>query len=162
MCNWGEVSWTWSSVIAVFQGLLAPVIAVIATYIAWQQWKANAQKLKLDLYQQRFRVFEAVRDILGMMYTTVSDDKKLFELLSKTRGAEFLFGSEIKDYVENVYQHALQLSDTHKRLDAILQTAPPEVRKPLADAEQAEVAWAFAETREIADKFNKYLNLSKL
>ena len=28
-------------VLLVLQGLLTPVIAIIAVYIAWQQWKAN-------------------------------------------------------------------------------------------------------------------------
>jgi hypothetical protein len=117
--------WTWSSVIAILQGLLTPVIAAIATYIGWQQWQANRQKLKLDLYQQRLKVFEAVRDMLGMMYTTVSDDKQLFEFLSKTRGAEFLFGADINDYVEKVWRRASSLSATHKTLDQMLQTGAP-------------------------------------
>jgi hypothetical protein len=151
------------SVWAVLQGLLTPVIAAIATYIAWQQWQANRQKLKLDLYQQRFKVFDAVRDMLGMMYTTVSDDKRLFELLSKTRGTEFLFGAEINDYVEKVWRRASSLSATHKTLNQMLETsAPPEDRKKLAEAERIEVTWAREETLVVADKFKKYLDLSKL
>jgi hypothetical protein len=30
--------------------LLTPLIAVIATYIAWQQWKGNQLKLKMEGY----------------------------------------------------------------------------------------------------------------
>jgi hypothetical protein len=144
------------------QGLLTPVVAIIAVYIGWRQWKTSSQKLKLDLFERRFRVFQAVRDILGMMYTTVSDDKKLFQLLSQTRDAEFLFGSEIKDYVENVWRRASRLSDTHKQLSGILETAPIEVRQKLAKIENDEVQWAFAETCTMADKFKSYLDVSKL
>jgi hypothetical protein len=144
------------------QGLLAPVIGGIAGYIAWRQWKTSSQKLKLDLFDRRFRVFQAVRDILGMMYTTVSDDKKLYEFLSQTRDVEFLFGAEIRDYVETVWRHATRLSDAKKQLTAILDTAPIETRQKLAQVETEEVQWAFAETRVIADKFKKHLDLSKL
>lgn len=34
----------------VLQGLLTPVIAGTAAYIAWQQWKTNDRKLALDTY----------------------------------------------------------------------------------------------------------------
>ncbi len=117
----------------------------------------------LDRYYQRLGVFEAVRDILGVMYTTVSDDRKVFELLSKTRDVKFLFGDEIETYVESVWRHASRLSDTHKALNELLQTgAPAESRKPLADVEREEVEWALSESRICADKFKKYLDRSKL
>jgi hypothetical protein len=144
------------------QGSLTLVIAIITVYIARQQWKANRQKLTLDLYERRLKVFEAVRDILGMMYTTVSDDGKLYTLLSQTRGAGFIFGAEIQEYIESVWRHATNLSDTNKHLRAILDSAPPEVRKRLADIESEEVKWATAETRVVEQKFKKYLDLSKL
>jgi hypothetical protein len=96
------------------------------------------------------------------MYTTVSDDKRLFELLSGTRDAEFLFGVEIKDYIEEVYRRASTLSATNTQLSAILETAPAEQRKTLADVESEQVKWAFEQTRVVADKFKQYINLSKL
>jgi hypothetical protein len=97
-----------------------------------------------------------------MMYTVVSNDEKLFKLLAETREADFLFGAEIKDYIEDVYRLASRLSDTYKQLVAILVTAPPEARKRLAEIESEEVKWATAEARVAADKFKKYLDLSEL
>jgi hypothetical protein len=152
----------WSLLVWYSQGLLAPVIAGIAVYIAMKQWKTAAHKAKLDLFDRRFRTFQAIRDILGMMYTKVSDDRKLYELLSQTRDAEFLFGMEVKDYIESVWRHASNLSDTAKQLGEILDTAPPSTRQRLAQIESEEVRWAFAETRIIADKFKKHLDLSNL
>jgi hypothetical protein len=144
------------------QGLLTLVIAFLAFHIARQQWKTNQQKLKLDLYDRRLKVFQAVRDVLGLMYTQVSDDQKLYTLLNETRGAGFLFGDEIQNYIESIWRHATNLSDTHKNLNAILDTAQPNVRKPLADTESQEVKWAFAETRVIEQKFKQFLDLSNL
>ena len=37
--------------IEVSKALLTPVIAVVATYIAWQQWQTNRQKLNLETAQ---------------------------------------------------------------------------------------------------------------
>ena len=49
------------------KALLTPVIAIVATYIAWQQWKSNQLKLHLDRYDRRLRVYEEVRQILSII-----------------------------------------------------------------------------------------------
>src|SRR5271170_90498 len=41
----------------VLQGLMTPVIALIAVYIAWQQWRTNADKVKLDKFDRRFPIY---------------------------------------------------------------------------------------------------------
>jgi hypothetical protein len=104
--------------------------AALSPRVAKQDFRADK---RLGLYDRRLKVFQAVREILGMMYTVASNDEKLFELSAETREAEFLFGAEIKDYIEDVYQHASRLSHAHKQLMAILGTTPPEARKRLAD-----------------------------
>lgn len=40
------------------KGLLTPLIAGIIGYVAWQQWKLNERKLKLELYDSRKRAYE--------------------------------------------------------------------------------------------------------
>lgn len=82
---------------------------MLAVYIARQQWRTNAEKSKLDLFDRRFRVFEEVRTILGLMHTSGVKDLQLFEFLTKTVEAEFLFGSEIKDYREEIYRRVQNL-----------------------------------------------------
>lgn len=42
---------TIDEVLRISQGLLTPVIAAVTTYIAWQQWRTNQNKLKLDRYE---------------------------------------------------------------------------------------------------------------
>jgi hypothetical protein len=147
----------WPLLISSSKALLTPAIAIITTYIAVQQWKTNRNKLKLDLYDRRFKVFERIRDILAMMFTVVSDDKRLFELLGGTREAEFLFGAEIKGYIEEVYRRASALSSARNQLREILGTAPTETRIRLADIESEHVKGALEESRAAADKFKRYL-----
>jgi hypothetical protein len=144
-----------------FQGLLTPVIAVVAVYIARQQWKTNAHKLKLDLYDRRFKVFEAAREILGLMYTSGVRDAQLLNVLTKTADTEFLFGREVKEYLEEIYRHVQTLISANSQMSASWET-PVEVRSRIAEAETTEVRWATGEVNRIADRFKKYLNLSKL
>lgn len=44
-------------IIKLSSGLLTPIIAIVATYIAYQQWKTNKQKLVLDRYDRRLRIY---------------------------------------------------------------------------------------------------------
>jgi hypothetical protein len=46
---------TIDEVLRISQGLLTPVIGAIATYIAWQQWRTNQNKLKLDRYERIYK-----------------------------------------------------------------------------------------------------------
>jgi hypothetical protein len=145
------------------QGGLTIVIAFITVYIARQQWKTNAQKIKLDLFDRRFLVFEATRGIIGQMYTSGVKDKELVEFLTKTVEAGFLFGSEIEDYRNEVYRRVQSLIGANQRMNASW-PAPPEVRRPIAEAEREEVEWASnqARTQAIEAKFKKYLDFSRL
>lgn len=90
-------------VVEVSKGLLTPLIAIVATYIAWQQWKTNRQKLILDRYDRRLRVYEEVRKILSIIFR---DDKASYDDLLKFRTAvseaDFLFGSEIPKYIDEI------------------------------------------------------------
>src|SRR5579859_179786 len=96
----------WSLVGSCIQGSLTLVIGGIAVYIASRQWKTAAYRVKLDLYAQRIRVFDEFRKLLGLIYTTGIDDPQLFEFLSKTSEAVFLFGPEIAEYRDEVYRRS--------------------------------------------------------
>ncbi|MFY8326327.1 hypothetical protein [Pseudoalteromonas sp. ZZD1] len=40
--------------------LSLPVIAMASVFIAWQQYSANREKLRLDLYDRRFKIYDLV------------------------------------------------------------------------------------------------------
>lgn len=93
------------------KALLTPAIAIVTTYIAWQQWKANQQKSILDRYDRRLKVYGEVRQILSVIFR---DAKASYDDLLKFRmavsEADFLFGSEIPDYIDEIYQRGVKLS----------------------------------------------------
>ena len=37
------------------------IVAAIVAYIAWQQWMVSRDRLRLDLFDRRYRVYQAVR-----------------------------------------------------------------------------------------------------
>jgi hypothetical protein len=141
--------------------VLTLLIGGFAAYIARQQWKTAAYKVKLDLYAQRIRVFDEFRKLLGLIYTTGIDDPQLFEFLSKTSEAVFLFGPEIGEYRDEVYRRSQSFIGANHMMRAIGQ-ASPEVRTRIYQTQRTESKWAENEVPKLEARFKKYLDLSKL
>ena len=73
--------------------LLTPLIAIVAVYIASHQWETNRGKLRLDLFDRRYKVYEKISEFIGSILTTskVQEGKEL-QFLIDTTATEFLFG----------------------------------------------------------------------
>ena len=98
------------SIIELSQALLTPLIAVVATYIAWQQWKTNQLKLTLEQYERRLRVYEEVRKILSIILRDAkATNEDLVKFRTSVSEADFLFGPEIPAYIDDIYQRGLEL-----------------------------------------------------
>lgn len=74
----------WATIASFSKEMLTPIIAVVATYIAYQQWKTNKQKLILDRYDRRLKVYEEVTQIIRLI---LRDSKASNEDLIKFRNA---------------------------------------------------------------------------
>lgn len=76
-------------IIELSKALLTPVVAVVAAYVAWQQLKTNRRKLKLDLFDRRYVVFEKIGEFIGSILTsgTVQPGKEIqFLVIPRRRG----------------------------------------------------------------------------
>jgi hypothetical protein len=47
------------------QGLLTPAIALITTYIAWQQWNATKLKMKMERYDRRLKIYQETHKFIS-------------------------------------------------------------------------------------------------
>src|SRR6267142_3338994 len=93
------------------KALLTPVIAVVALYIAWQQWKTNQQKLVLDRYDRRLRVYEEVKKILSIIIRDAKASvQDLLRFRTAVSEADFLFGPEIPEYIDTIYKRGVALA----------------------------------------------------
>lgn len=74
-------------------GNLGPlIVAIMVAYIAWRQWRTSHEKLKLDLHQKRFEIwegFEAVRAAL-QIEGHISDEVRI-RLAQASRETKFFF-----------------------------------------------------------------------
>ncbi|MHB1494565.1 MAG: hypothetical protein ACYCR3_09540 [Acidithiobacillus sp.] len=148
------------------KALLTPVIAIVATYIAWQQWKTNQLKLHLDRYDRRLKVYEEVRQILSIIGR---DAKASYDDLLKFKRAvseaDFLFGPDIPTYIEEIYQrdsgYLIKLQYWSGEYRDYTQSKPEGYdHQKVCDGMHAKLIWLMKQFEPAKQKFKKYLDIS--
>jgi hypothetical protein len=152
-----------AEIIDISKALLTPLIAIVATYIAWQQWKTNKQKLVLDRYDRRLHVYEEVRKILSIIFR---DAKASYDDLLKFRTsvseADFLFGSEITSYIDEIYSRGVKLQYWSGEYRDFTQEMPEGYdHQKVCDGMHSELNWLIEQFEPAKQKFKKYLDVSK-
>lgn len=148
--------------IRISTALLTPLIAIVTTYIAWQQWKTNRQKLVMDRYDRRLRVYDEVqrilRDISVHLKPSIEDMVKFRSSVSE---ADFLFGPEITAYIDEIYKHGLSLHVWNQEYRDLTQAPPPgyDHNKVVAGMDN-ESTWITSQFEPAKQKFKKYLDIS--
>jgi len=152
-----------SHLIEILKSLLTPVIAIIATYIAWQQWKTNKQKLNLERYDRRLRIYEEVKKILTIIArdkgTTTED---LLKFRASVSEADFLFGPEIPKYIDEIYKRGLNLWRWNQEYRDCTQDIPEGYdHNKVVSEDHKEFTWLVGQFEPAKEMFRKYLDISR-
>jgi hypothetical protein len=85
-------------------------LGLLASYIAWHQYQVERAKLKLDLFEKRLEIYQITDDFLINMMSpnlSVTDINKFKSQIDK---ASFLFGSDVKDYLDEILKKAQKIN----------------------------------------------------
>lgn len=82
--------------------LLTPLLTLsVAIYIAVQQWRTARNKLKLDLFEKRFSIYDATRKFVG---SSLNNNKveiaELYAFWNNMHMAKWLLNAEVYDYLD--------------------------------------------------------------
>lgn len=142
------------------------IIAILLAYIAWQNYRINEagfyinkDKLRLDLFDRRYKIFEAFRALfLDFAINAKVDSTKLSEFIINTTDTEFLFGNEVTLYREEVKDNLFRLRTIHGRLE---RGVPEDVeRGKLAEEAEKLEEWLVSQNDHIKKLFKKYLRFA--
>lgn len=101
----------------VWKGLTA-LIAFSAFLVALAQWRMAREKLRLDLFEKRYKVFEATKLYLTSIFNTGRVNPQfLHEFRSATRDSVFLFRSDLAKYLEELNEKTARLQYLRERTD---------------------------------------------
>lgn len=151
------------AMVAVLNALLTPLIAIIATYIAWQQWKGNQLKLKMERYERRLRVYQ---EVVKMLKKCANGEIREFSVIidfgASTAEADFLFGPEIRQYIDEISTRAAKLKSANVQYKDHTQPVPAGYdHEKIVNEIGAQTTWFVDQlVGGIGkDKFGKYLNI---
>ena len=85
------------------QALATPAIALIAIMIAILQWRTAHQKMVMDLFERRMKVYSEIRAVIASIVSSGKlPNEKHFEFLRAIDGAKFLFDSKVNNYLSEL------------------------------------------------------------
>ncbi len=150
-----------SSVADWLSALLTPVIAAIAVYIAYQQWRTNRRRLELDLYDRRLRIYQATIECISAALSFHPTTEAIFGFRRSTAEADFLFGPDIRRYLDELFKHGLALQRWAEEYRDRTQPLPPGYdHQKVVEGKHEESLWFAGQHDEALRRFKGYLNLT--
>ena len=91
--------------VQVFQALLTLAVALLAIAVGVAQWRTSHQRAVLDLFERRMAIVDALSGVVSKVTASGSvSHQDAMEFAQTTRQVDFLFGPEVKRYVEDLYR----------------------------------------------------------
>lgn len=145
----------WSTILA---ALSTPAIALLGAIIALNQWLTARRKLKLDLYEKKSVVYEAVKSAISRIIATGKTNQDVeWDFLVGISGAGWLFDKKMVKYLsEEIWAEIVNLGMTQAMTDG----APPseEKLKYIKDNSDAKIRLN-KKLRGIDERFSPFLSL---
>jgi hypothetical protein len=142
--------------------VLFPIATLIfgcaVAYVAWQQWQIARHRLRLDLFDRRYKVYDATRKFLSIILREARfEDAQLFEFYAGTSDAAFLFDSPVVEYLEHVRKRAVNMR-THQSVYEHMPVGDERSRH--VQAEHDDLVWLTDQLTGMTQVFNPYLSFS--
>jgi hypothetical protein len=97
---------------------VAIVVGLLAAYIAWRQWRTADHRLRFDLFERRFAIYQAVMVLLSRIALHGHLlGKDVDEFQRDVHGVEFMFKPDVRDFVKLVGEKAWNAATRKTQLD---------------------------------------------
>lgn len=146
---------------AIIAAFASAVTACISANIAYQQYKIEKHRLRLDLYKKRLTVFIAVVELIKATNISELSDKILSDFLADTAEAYFLFDKDILDYLHQLHSNYAEILGITDRKNDQEWNSEDERNNYLTKRREYK-QWFRKQIVVSQEKFNKYLNFKRL
>ena len=94
------------------------IISGLVFVVAFLQWRTAHQKVVLDLFEKRLKVYNQARTAVSRVVTSgqVKPDSNI-ELGEAAEGATFLFGADVHEYLESLWRDFGRLHSLNQDLE---------------------------------------------
>lgn len=149
--------------IETFSGLLTPMIAVTTALILYWQFRLEKNRWRLALWDKRYPVFEATRQYLSFIIINANiTQEELYKFQRNSKDKEFLFGRDIREYLNELYNKGNDLIYHTRQIEALEKKDNKEEKRLRLIDEQTELmAWFLKQVEESKKLFGEYLTIDK-
>ena len=137
---------------------VALVAGLFGSYIVYRQWWTGQYRLRLDMFEKRYAVYEAIKSLIGTaeLHRHITSED-VGEFYNGVRGAEFLFDGATRKFIKKIGDMAFRarmaraaLSKEHMRADRLI-------------AEEKDVLVFLRDQDAVLERtFGRYIDLSTL
>ena len=161
------------NLVATFSALLVPTIAVLGIVIAYWQARIGEQqkeiahrqkelaktRLRLDLFDRRFAVFNVARNLIGSILASGAvDPKKVYEYLSGIQEAKWILNDDIDEYLsKTLYHQVTELDGIEAEIRDLKVTGRSQKLTELVAERRKIRNWFEAQYGVLDGKFGTYL-----
>jgi hypothetical protein len=129
--------------------------------IAALQWRVADNKLRLDLFERRYKVYDATRNfVASIMREGTVTESQLTDFNVGTSDAKFLFEPDVPEYLAEIRKQALHLRTTRELLER-RQTSDDDLAR-LAQAENDDILWLGEQITAMTKVFAPYLGFANV
>jgi len=134
---------------------------MVAAVIAWRQYQNARAKLRLDLFERRFRVYRGLMDLLAAVVQEASvPNDALARFYKETNEKAFLFDSNITTYLDEIRHNVVAVRQAQRKITA-LQESSEMARLAACDTDTGLLAWFDDQINQAQIRFSKYLSFKK-
>jgi hypothetical protein len=146
---------------SLFFSIVTLFLSIAVAIIAALQWRVADNKLRLDLFDRRYKVYDATRKFLSVIIregTFTNPD--LFEFNAGTSDAQFLFKPDVAEYLAEIRKRALHLRTTRQLLER--PPASDDELSRLAQAQEDDALWLGDQITAMTKTFAPYLGFANV
>ena len=153
------------NVLDIITAISTVIIAILAIFIAYQQYIINRRRFKFETFERKMSVYKAFQKFLrDIMREGKTDYLKLAEFYEDASDTIFLFDKPkpILDKIEEIYKTANEMIYLSQQLypkDGSQGLPVGDRRSKVAEKESELLQWHVSQLKEVRELFKKYIQL---
>jgi hypothetical protein len=135
-------------------------VGAVLAVIAFLQFKVAHDKLRLELFDRRYKIFAATKAFLVVITRNARfENSDLYEFFGGTSDAEFLFDADVLEYVKQISNRAIDMDSFQKTYQGL---PTGDERSKWTKKERDELVWLTQQLTVMVKVFAPYLSYAKV
>ena len=149
-------------VIEYLSGIILPIFAALIVYLQYslsrQQHRLEKQRLQLALFNKRHKVYTATMAYIAAVFQSGAlDRQEWLKFLRKSKDHEFLFGVDVREFLEELQKNGNDLCACQEMLKG---AQMGDERGQLVDSKYKLIEWFSKQFDRSKELFGKYLKVA--